>query len=437
MPRAAFSCASGVTNTVLFNGGRLYVDHAHPEYASPEVINPREAVLWDRAGDFLAQEAMQILAQEGKNYAIYKNNVDGKGAAYGTHENYLLSRNVDFTDVIRYLTPFFVTRPIICGAGRVGLGQKSQYPGFQISQRADYVENTVGLETTFNRPIINTRDEPHADGEKYRRLHVIGGDANQFDYSNLLKVGTTSLVLWLLEQDDLPLELDALLMFDAVAASWEVSHDISLRKGIEMHDGISRTAIEIQQVYLDAVLAAVERVGNDDFDTVEILQLWQEVLDALRGDMTRAARKVEWVAKYLALDGLRKQKQLPWDAPQIRAFDLQWHDLRASKSIAQKLIKLGQVDQIFTPEQVQWAVINPPEQTRAYFRGNLLRYYGKQIPGAAWASVIFDLPNSQHLLRLSLPEPFTGTKEQVGMLFSAGLAPDALLAAYLRQIKSS
>lgn len=421
-----------LTNTVLINGARLYVDHAHPEYSAPEVINPREAVLWDRAGDLIAQEAMQILADQGKNYVIYKNNVDGKGAAYGTHENYLLSREVHFTDVIRYLTPFFVTRPILCGSGRVGLGQRSQYPGFQISQRADYIENTVGLETTFNRPIINTRDEPHANAQKYRRLHVIGGDANQFDYSNLLKVGTTSLVLWLLEHTDVPLALDSLLMFDPVAASWEISHDVTMRKGVDLHDGSVLTAIDIQQIYLDAVREAIERYGEPDFDTAEILQLWQEVLDALRSDLSRAARKVEWAAKYLALNALRERGGFAWDAPQIRAFDLQWHDLRPSRSIVQKLIALGEVDQIFQTDAVRWAVVNPPESTRAYLRGNLIKHFGENISGAGWASVIFDLPGSPNLVRLPMNEPFIGTKADVAQLFATSSTATEFLQGYLQ-----
>lgn len=190
---------------------------------------------------------------------MYKNNVDGKGAAYGTHENYSVSRNVDFTDIIRYLT-VLCNAPDPVRSGTFGLGQQSRQPGFQISQRADYVENDVRLETTFNRPIINTRDEPHADARLYRRLHVIGGDANQFDVSNLLKVGTTSLVLWMLEQETVPLGLDSLVLFEPVRATWNLSRP-TLRRRVDMQDGSQRTAIEIQQIYLDAVRAAVADPG--------------------------------------------------------------------------------------------------------------------------------------------------------------------------------
>ena len=194
----------GAANLILTNGARLYVDHAHPEYSSPEVASPLDAVRWDRAGEEIMLAAARALAASPHlpDVALYKNNVDGKGASYGTHENYLMDRAVPFGEVIRYLTPFLVTRPLICGAGRVGIGPAGQSGGFQISQRADYVEAEVGLETTLRRPIINTRDEPHAARDRYRRLHVIIGDATLFDVATFLKVGTTSLVLAAIEADD-------------------------------------------------------------------------------------------------------------------------------------------------------------------------------------------------------------------------------------------
>ncbi|MGO1594496.1 MAG: depupylase/deamidase Dop, partial [Ancrocorticia sp.] len=366
-PRAA--------NTVLTNGARLYVDHAHPEYSSPETSNPREAVLWDRAGENVMREAMEFAKQSGREIILYKNNVDGKGAAYGSHENYLMRREVPFSDVIRYMTPFFVTRPIICGAGRVGLGQRSEQSGFQISQRADYVENDVGLETTFNRPIINTRDEPHADANKWRRLHVIGGDANLFDVSNLLKVGTTSLLLWLLESGEIPLDLDSLMLDDPVTATWIVSQDPTLKVKLEMHDGSERTALDIQQAYLDVIRGAVERAGQPDFDTDEILTLWQQVLDALKKDVFSAAKQVEWVAKYQLMEGMRQRGGLSWDNDKLRALDVQWHDVRPERSIVARLDAAGAVDRIFSPHEVDYATHHAPEATRAYLRGGLIEHY--------------------------------------------------------------
>src|SRR6478609_10473088 len=190
-----------LANVVLTNGARLYVDHAHPEYSSPEVTSPRDAIRWDRAGERIMLEAVRRLApmRGAGGINLYKNNTDGKGASYGTHENYLMRRETPFAEIVRHLVPFFVARQVMCGAGRVGIGQDSRTPGFQLSQRADFFEVEVGLETTLKRPIINTRDEPHAVADLYRRLHVIVGDANLCDVANLLKLGTTSLVLAMIE----------------------------------------------------------------------------------------------------------------------------------------------------------------------------------------------------------------------------------------------
>src|SRR5436305_2144377 len=193
---------SGLANVILTNGARLYVDHAHPEYSTPEVTNPRDAVIWDKAGERVMVAAAEHAAKIPGAGAIqlYKNNTDNKGVSYGTHENYLMRRQTPFADIVRHLTPFFVSRQVVVGAGRVGIGQDGRQHGFQLSQRADFFEVEVGLETTLKRPIINTRDEPHADPERYRRLHVIIGDANLSEVSTYLKVGTTALVLSMIEE---------------------------------------------------------------------------------------------------------------------------------------------------------------------------------------------------------------------------------------------
>src|SRR5882672_3049284 len=199
----------GLANVILTNGARLYVDHAHPEYSAPEVTNPRDAVIWDKAGERIMAEAARRAATipGTPQINLYKNNTDNKGASYGTHENYLMKRETPFSDIVRHLTPFFVSRQVVTGAGRVGIGQDGHEHGFQISQRADYFEVEVGLETTLKRPIINTRDEPHADAEKYRRLHVIIGDANLSEISTYLKLGTTALVLAMIEESFLTVDL--------------------------------------------------------------------------------------------------------------------------------------------------------------------------------------------------------------------------------------
>jgi proteasome accessory factor A len=247
----------GLANVILTNGARLYVDHAHPEYSSPEVTTPRDVLRWDKAGERVMAMAAQraAAAPGGQRLNLYKNNTDNKGASYGTHENYLMSRQTPFPDIVRHLTPFFVSRQVICGQGRVGLGQQGAQSGFQISQRADFFEVEVGLETTLKRPIINTRDEPHADADKYRRLHVIVGDANLAEVAGLLKVGTTSLVLTMIEAGFLP---DDLGLQRPVHEMHAVSHDPSLRHLVSLRDGRTLTAVQLQREFCDQAHKFVE-----------------------------------------------------------------------------------------------------------------------------------------------------------------------------------
>ncbi len=405
-----------MTSLVLTNGARLYVDHAHPEYSSPEVTGPRAAVTWDRAGEEIMRRSAAALAAEPAmpDVALYKNNVDGKGQSYGTHENYLMDRRVPFGDIVRYLTPFLVTRQVFTGAGRVGLGQRSEIPGFQLSQRADYIENDVGLETTFNRPIINTRDEPHADAERHRRLHVIAGDANLLQTATYLKLGTTSLVLWLLEQEAIPLALDAVALDDAVAETRAVSHDTTLSHRLTLADGRSMTALEIQRLYLEVISEAVEAAGDVDAETRDVLERWDSVLTRLAEDPMTCAADVEWVAKLRVLEGLRRRDGIGWENPRLAALDLQWSDVRPERSIYQRLAATGAVELLVTPEEVDHAVHHPPIDTRAWFRGEAIRRYGTAVSAAGWESVVLDVPGAEHLVRLPMLEPARGTREHVG-----------------------
>src|SRR6187401_3322141 len=252
----------GLANVILTNGARLYVDHAHPEYSTPECTNPRDIVLWDKAGEQVGLDACRFASTPGEgDLVLYKNNTDNKGASYGSHENYLMRRSTPFADIVRHLTPFFVSRQVVCGAGRVGIGQDGREHGFQISQRADYFEVEVGLETTLKRPIINTRDEPHADPERYRRLHVIIGDANLAEVSTYLKLGTTALVLAMIEDRFINVDLT---VEGSVAALRAVSHDPSLKQLVTLTDGRRLTAVQLQMEYLDLARKHVEdRLGSD------------------------------------------------------------------------------------------------------------------------------------------------------------------------------
>ncbi|HLT83621.1 MAG TPA: depupylase/deamidase Dop [Phototrophicaceae bacterium] len=424
---------SPLTSLVLTNGARLYVDHAHPEYSSPEVTGPRAAVVWDRAGEEVMRRAAAALAAEPAmpDVALYKNNVDGKGQSYGTHENYLMDRRVPFGEIVRYLTPFLVTRQVFTGSGRVGLGPRSEIPGFQLSQRADYVENDVGLETTFNRPIINTRDEPHADAERYRRLHVIVGDANLLEAATYLKLGTTSLVLWLLEQDAVPLALDAVALDDAVAETRLVSHDTTLTHRLTLADGRQMTALEIQRVYLDVVRDAVEAAGDVDAETRDVLDRWDAVLTRLGEDPMSCAADVEWVAKLRVLEGMRRRDGIGWENPRLAALDLQWSDVRPERSIYQRLAASGAVELLVTPEEVDEAVHAAPPDTRAWFRGETVRRYGPAVTAAGWESVVLDVPGNEHLVRLPMLEPTRGSRAHVGEALDA--SPD--VATLLEELR--
>jgi proteasome accessory factor A len=409
----------GLANVVLPNGARLYVDHAHPEYSTPEVTNPRDAVLWDKAGErVMAVAAQRALAVPGTApLQLYKNNTDGKGASYGTHENYLMARRTPFAEIVRHLTPFFVTRQVFAGSGRVGIGQDGRAAGFQLSQRADFFEVEVGLETTLKRPIINTRDEPHADPEKYRRLHVIIGDANLAEVATYLKVGTTCLVLSMIEDRWLTDNGIDLAVDGPVTALRAVSHDPSLRHQVTLRDGRRMTAVQLQLEYLEQARKHVEdRLGSDvDAQTVDVLDRWESVLERLETDPSSLAGELDWVAKQQLLEGYREREGLDWDAPKLHLVDLQYSDVRPEKGLYNRLVARGRMQRIVSDDEVLRAVDSPPEDTRAYFRGRCLAKFPSEVAAASWDSVIFDVGRDS-LQRVPTLEPLRGTKAHVGAL---------------------
>ena len=416
---------AGMANTVLTNGARLYVDHAHPEYSSPEVTNPLDALLWDRAGVMVMATAADLAALDGPPITLYKNNTDNKGASYGTHENYLMQRSTPFAEVVRHMTPFFITRQVFTGSGRVGLGQEGTGVGFQLSQRADFFEAEVGLETTLKRPIINTRDEPHADPERYRRLHVIAGDANLADVATYLKLGTTSLMLWMLETGGLA-DLD-LMPLDPVREMHLVSHDPSLRHVMTLGGGRRMSALDVQALLCDRALTLLDREGMDDA-TKDVVTRWGDVLDRLRVDPMSCATELDWVAKLRLLEGFREREGLDWSAHRLQAIDLQYSDIRAGKGLASVLESRGRLKRLVTDEQVEQAVHHPPHDTRAYFRGECLRRFPDAIAAASWDSVVFDVPGRDALQRVPTLEPERGTKAQVEPLLDRAADAAGLIA---------
>ncbi|MDT0330070.1 depupylase/deamidase Dop [Nocardiopsis sp. DSM 44743] len=419
----------GLANVILTNGARLYVDHAHPEYSAPEVTNPRDAVLWDKAGErVMADAAARAGATPGiEPIQLYKNNTDNKGASYGCHENYLMRRSTPFGDIVRHLIPFFVSRQVVVGSGKVGIGSDGQGTGFQISQRADFFEVEVGLETTLKRPIINTRDEPHADPDKYRRLHVIIGDANMSEISTYLKLGTTALVLSMIEDGFISVDLS---LETPVADLRAVSHDPTLTHRVKLRDGRRMTALELQREYLDQARKYVEdRFGTDvDPDTVDVLNRWESVLTRLGTDPMSLADELDWVAKLKVLEGYRSRDGLDWSHPRLQLVDLQYSDVRSDKGIYNRLVARGRIKRLLDEPHVQRAVTEPPEDTRAYFRGRCLAKYADSVAAASWDSVIFDLPGYDSLQRVPTLEPRRGTKEHVGALLDASATAADLVA---------
>ncbi len=420
----------GLANVILTNGARLYVDHAHPEYSAPEVTTPRDAVLWDKAGERVMRRAAELASAIPNNPTIllYKNNVDNKGASYGTHENYLMSRATPFNQIINHLVPFFVSRQVVCGAGRVGLHQDGSRHGFQISQRADYFEVEVGLETTLKRPIVNTRDEPHADATKYRRLHVIIGDANQAEISTYLKVGTTSLVLGMIESGSLA---DGLRIEAPVSELRAVSHDPSCTHLIQLCDGRRLTAVQLQWAYLEQ---ARRFVGNEpDEQTRDVLERWEDVLSRLEDDPMRCKDQLDWVAKLSLLESYRARDGIDWDDPKLHLVDLQYADVREDKGLYHRLVRLGRMQQLLGEQEVARAVTEPPDDTRAYFRGRCLKQFPQAVAAASWDSVIFDVAGRDSLQRIPTLEPLRGTREHVGALLDRVSNAEELLEALTRR----
>ena len=409
----------GLGNAMLDNGARLYVDHAHPEYSGPEVRTARDALLWDRAGDAIMLDAARAAsAAIGHEIRLYRNNTDSKGASYGTHENYLVAREVPFERIVRDLTGFLVSRTVVIGAGRVGLGQSGQAAGFQLGQRPDFFETEVALETTIRRPIINTRDEPHALRRHWRRLHVITGDANQAQVAGWLKVGTAALAVRLVEADAAP----DLHLHRPVEAFRAISHDPDLTRTVLLQDGRQVTGLDLQQAWLDAA-RGLEDLGQEDR---QLLAAWQQLLDDLRTDWRRTADRLDWAAKRLLLESYRARDGLGWDAPKLALVDLQYADIDPARSLALKLERAGRLRTLLEPDEVEAARRTPPTDTRAWARGRIVGRFVDELLGAGWDGLTFAGEGGRGIVRLGMPDPFAGTQDSVGERVEAARRPSDL-----------
>jgi len=354
--------------------------------------------------------ARQTLVPE-ERLLIHKNNSDGKGNSYGAHENFLVARSVPFGDLVRHLTPFFVSRQIVTGSGKVGSENGRPAVDFQISQRADFFEEEVGLETTLKRPIVNTRDEPHADPTKYRRLHVIIGDANQSEVQIFLKLATTRLVLEAIEAGTIG---DPIMLLDPVESVWRVSHDPTLKAALKRADGSSMTALDLQWHYLEAISKHAEMEGVSAVDADAIAQ-WESVLDALEAEPRSAADRLDWAAKLDLFEHFRDRDGLDWSDPKLRLLDLQYHDVDRKKGLYHKLVASNRMQRLFDDDDIAAAATTPPAGSRAYFRGRCVEKFGNAIVAANWDSLIFDVGDDV-LKRVPMMEPRRGGRSQVADL---------------------
>ena len=363
------------SNVFLRNGARLYLDvGSHPEYATPECDNVVDLVAHDKAGERILEgllvDADRRLREEGIAGDIYlfKNNTDSAGNSYGCHENYLVGRHGEFGRLADILIPFLVTRQIICGAGKVL--QTPRGAVYCVSQRAEHIWEGVSSATTRSRPIINTRDEPHADAERFRRLHVIVGDSNMSETTMLLKVGSTDLVLRMVEAG---VVLRDMTLDNPIRAIREVSHDMTGRSKVRLANGREMSALEIQWEYLNRAKDFTEKNGIDPI-TLRVIEMWERALTAIEdGNLDKIAREIDWVTKYQLIERYRAKHDLPLSAPRIAQLDLAYHDVHRGRGLYYLLQRNGAVDRVTSDLKIFEAKSIPPQTTRAKLRGEFIR----------------------------------------------------------------
>ena len=363
------------SNVFLVNGARLYLDvGSHPEYATPECDSIHDLVVHDKAGERILEQllgsAEDRLKEEGIRGVIYlfKNNTDSAGNSYGCHENYLTSRNDDLGHYAEVLIPFFVSRQIYAGAGKVL--QTARGSTYCIAQRAEHIWEGVSSATTRSRPIINTRDEPHADAEKYRRLHVIVGDSNMSEYTNFLKVGATACLLRMLE--DPGCVLRDMTLENPIRAIREISHDITCKREVRLANGRDLSALDIQREYLDRALRYRDTRGFRPHE-LKALEMWEHVITTIERDPLELDREVDWVIKYKLLEAFRSKHDLPLSHAKIALMDLQYHDVNRDRSLFYLMQNKGLVERMVTDEDIDTAMETPPQTTRAKLRGDFIQ----------------------------------------------------------------
>ena len=394
------------SDLILTNGARLYNDHAHPEYSTAECQNLFDLIAHDKAGERILQQCAVRRSQKlNKDVILYKNNTDYKGHSYGCHDNYLMRRDIPFDYLKESLIPFLVTRQIFAGAGKLGIESEEEgmvSPGsYQISQRADFFQVEASVDTMHKRPIFNTRDEPHADPQKYRRLHGIAGDANMSEYSTALKIGSTALVIDLIESRLIP---DNFAVIEPIRAIKEISRDQTYRWQLNLKNGKTTTAIDLQRQYLEL---AQQHLDPNNGETDWILAEWGAILNQLEQEPMELVDRIDWVTKKWLLTTFVEEEGIEWDDPWLQSLALQYHDIDPESGLYYALETQGSMRRVVTDGQINHAIHNPPKDTRAYFRGKSIDKFTNQIESVQWDHVTFSLNGkaiSVNMNKLTDPE---------------------------------
>lgn len=390
------------SDLVLSNGARFYNDHAHPEYSTPECTTLGQIVAQDKAGERILAECARrrnTKLPPDQQVRLYKNNTDFVGHSYGCHDNYLVTRDLAWDRIVAGMLPFLITRQIFAGAGKMGVEAESaaSQPGiYQISQRADFFSVIVSIDTMNRRPLVNTRDEPHADTNRYRRFHVILGDSNMSEWATAMKMGTTSLVLDLIEQGKAP----QLEIAQPIDAHKSISRDQTYNWTIELKDGRKISAIDVQRTYLEA--AAKLDTVEPDGDRAWILREWESVLDDLQRDAMSTRDRVDWAAKKFLLNALQEEEKLSWNDPWLQSVDLEYHNIDFEQGLYYELARQGSIRRISSEDEIKQAIYSPPETTRAFFRGRSVARFNDQISSIQWDEIVF--VNASTSYRVALPE---------------------------------
>src|SRR5438270_3101578 len=386
------------SDLVLSNGARFYNDHAHPEYSTPECTTLRQIVAHEKAGERIMAECARrrnLKLADGTEVRLFKNNTDFAGHSYGCHDNYLIRRDLPWDELVAGVLPFLITRQIFAGTGKIGIEAESSgaQPGvFQISQRADFFSVLVSIDTMNKRPLVNTRDEPHADVNRYRRLHMIIGDSNMSEWATALKIGTTAMVLALIERGEAP----RIEIAQPVAATKAISRDQNYDWTIELSDGHKIWAIDVQRLYLKAA----QKIGGDDAETKWLLEEWETVLNDLERDIALTRDRIDWVAKKFLLSDFREAEKLSWTDPWLQALDLEYHNIFPDQGLFYELVRQGSMRNIVSEEEIKSANFAPPETTRAFFRGRSVARFNHAITSIQWDEIALKHRGRSKLVKL-------------------------------------